>query len=215
MSKKIMLFALVVASVAMFALPAAASAQEVHLEGITSFSGTAVAGSLTTEGEPVITCASGDVSGAFSAGGTTGEISLDFTGCHTIILGITTKCRTSGSPIDNTIRSSGVFHLITISASKPGILVTPVVTTIMCAGITNTITGGNVIGTITSPACGAQSASLTTKFGATGAAQEHTTYTGSTFNLTTKTGEGGTVKKAGLFSNATVVAATEGVLNCT
>jgi hypothetical protein len=215
MSKKIMLLALAVASVAMFALPAAASAQEIHLEGVTSFSGTAGEGSLTAESEPVITCASGDVSGTVSAGGTTGNISLDFTGCHTTVFGITAKCHTNGSPLDNTILSSGVFHFITISSGKPGILVTPVVTTIICAGISNTITGGNIIGTVTSPACGVKSASMTTKFVATGSTQEHSTYTGTTYNLTAKTGESGTVKKAGLVSTGTTTSATEGTLNCT
>jgi hypothetical protein len=214
MSKKIMLLALAVTSFAMFALPAAASAQDVHLEGVTSFSGNAGAGSLTAENEPVITCESGDVEGTVSGGGTTGEISLDFTGCHTTVLGLTAKCHTNLSPLDNTIKSSGVFHLGTIGASKPGIIVTPVVTTVICAKISNTITGGQIIGTITSPACGTKSASMTTKFAATGAAQEHTEFTGTTYNLTAQT-EGGTVKKAGLVSTATVTSATEGTLNCT
>lgn len=149
-------------------------------------------------------------------------MSLDFTGCHTTVFGLTAKCRTSGSPIDNTIKSAGAFHLITgetktekTTDTFPAILVTPEVTTIVCAGISNTITGGNIIGTITSPACGAESKEMTTKFAAAGAAQEHTTYTTSTFNLTAKTGEGGTVKKAGLVSTATVKSATTGKLNCT
>jgi len=214
MTKKIMLLALAVASVAMFALPAAASAQEIHLEGVTSFSGTAGAGSLAAEGEPTITCESADVSGTVSAGGTTGTIELDFTGCHTTVFGFTAKCRTTGSPLDNTIKSSGSFHFITISSGKPGILVTPVATTIVCAGITNTITGGNIIGTITSPACGTESKSLTTKFNATGSAQEHTSYTGSTFTLTSKTGENAP-KNAGLVSTGTTNSATTGKLNCT
>jgi hypothetical protein len=214
MSKKIMLLALAVASVAMFALPAAASAQEIHLEGVTSFTGTAGEGSLTAEGEPVITCSSADVEGTVSAGGTTGTMNLDFTGCHTTVFGFTAKCRTSGSPIDNTIKSSGVSHLITISSNNPGILVTPAVTTIVCAGISNTITGGNIIGTITSPKCGAESKSMTTSFTATGSAQTHTSYTGTTYNLTAQT-SGGSVKPAGLVSTATVNSATTGKLNCT
>jgi hypothetical protein len=215
MSKKIMLLALAVASVAMFALPAAASAQEIHLENVTSFSGSAGAGSLTAESEPVITCESADIEGTVSAGGTTGNISLDFTDCHAPpIFGITIKCRTSGSPLDNTIKSSGVFHLVTLANNKPGILVTPVATTIICAGITNTITGGNIIGTITNPACGGESKELTTKFSATGAAQEHTLYTGTAYTLTSRTGENAP-KNAGLVSTGTTKSATLGKLNCT
>jgi len=85
MSKKIMLLALAVASVAMFALPAAASAEGIHLEGVTSFQGTASASIFAAEGEPIITCESADVEGTVSAGGTTGNITFDFTGCHTAI----------------------------------------------------------------------------------------------------------------------------------
>jgi hypothetical protein len=212
MSKKIMLLVLAVG--AMFALPAAASAQEIHLEGITSFQGTAGASSFTAEGEPVITCDGADVEGTVSAGGTTGNINFDFTGCHTTVFGLTTNCRTSSSPLDNTIKSSGAFHLITNSSGKPGMLVTPVVTTIICAGITNMITGGNIIGTITSPACGTESNELITKFNSTGAVQEHTLYTGSTYALTLRTGENAP-KVAGLTSIIATKSATKGKLNCT
>jgi hypothetical protein len=217
MSKKIMLLALAVASFAMFALPAAASAQEIHLENVTQFSGTAGAGSLTAEGEPTITCESGDVSGSASAGGTTGTIKLDFTGCHTTVFGFTAKCHTSGSALDNTIQTSGTFHLITIPTvpTKPGILVTTETVSIICAGISNTIVHGNVIGTITSPACGTESTEMTTKFAAVGTAQEHSTYTGVKYDLTATTGEGGAAKTAALTSTGTTKSETKGKLNCT
>jgi len=215
MSKKTMMLALAVASVTMFALPSTASAQEIHLEGVTSSSGTAGATSLTAEGEPVITCESGHWSLSVQAGGTTGSITFHYTGCHTTVFGITSKCRTSGSALDNTIHFSATWHLNTISSGVPGILDTPVVTTIVCAGITNTITGGNIIGTITSPACGTESTEMTTSFTATGSVQNHKTYTGTTYNLTAKTGESGTVKAAGLVSTATTKSATKGKLNCT
>jgi hypothetical protein len=214
MSKKIMLLALAVASVAMFALPAAASAQEIHLEGVKSFTGTAGAGSLSAEGEPTITCESGDIEGTVETGGTTGTISLDFTGCHTTVFGFTAKCRTTGSALDNTIKNSGTFHLIT-TTDGPAILVTPATTTIVCAGISNTIVHGNIIGTITSPKCGAESKSMTTSFGASGTTQNHTLYTGVTYNLTATTGEGGAAKNAGLNSTGTTESPTVGKLNCT
>jgi len=215
MSKKIMLLTIAVASVAIFALPAAVSAQEVHLENVTSFEGTGGAGSLTAEGEPWFTCESLHVNGIFTAAGTTGEMSLDFTGCHfQPFPGFTAKCHTSGSALDNTNKSSGTFHLITINSGKPGILVTPVVTTVQCAGITNTIIGGNVIGTITSPACGVESTEMTTTFAATESTQQHKTYTGTTFTLTSKTGDNAP-KNAGLIETWTTRSATKGKLNCT
>jgi hypothetical protein len=215
MSKKTMLLALTVASVAMFALPAAVSAQEIHWEGVTSFSGTAGAGSIVAEGEPTITCESGDITGTVSAGGTTGNFSADYTGCHTTVFGFTAKCRTTGSPLDNTITTSGVLHFITTTFGFPDKLLTPVFTTVVCAGISNTITGGNIIGTITSPACGAESTEMTSSFSATGSVQNDREYTGTTFNATAKTGESGTVKSAGVNGTDTVKSATKGKLNCT
>lgn len=218
MSKKIMLLALAVASVAMFALPAAASAAELHLTNVTSFSGSAGAGSLVAEGEPTITCESGHVNGTVSAGGTTGTIELDFTGCHTTVFGFTAKCRTAGSALDNTIKTHGTFHLIT-TTDGPAILVTTETVTIVCAGITNTVTHGNVIGTIidngTSITCTRESTELVTKFAASGTVQDHTEYTGVKYDLTATTGEGGAAKTAGLTSTGTTKSATKGKLDCT
>jgi hypothetical protein len=220
MSKKIMLLALAAASVAMFALPPAASALELHLTNVTSFSGSAGAGSLTAEAEPVITCESGHVAGTVDPGGTTGTMSLDFTGCHTSVLGITAVCHTTGAPNppNNTINTSGTFHLITVEPEVPAILVTPAVTNIVCAGISNTITGGNVIGTITdtgtSLTCNRESTELVTTFKATGSVQEHRTYTGTNYNLTAQTA-GGSAKQAGLVATGKTKSSTIGKLDCT
>jgi len=215
MSKKIMLFALTVASVAMFALPTAASAQEIHLEGVTSVSGTAGAGSLTAEGEPTITCESSDIEGTVSAGGTTGTISYDFTGCHATVFGITAKCRTSGSAVDNTIKTSGTFHFITTPQKAPATLITLATTTMICAGISNTVWHGNLIGTVTSPACGVESNEMTTSFSATGTVQNDLEYTEVKYDLTATTGEGGAAKTMGWTTTTTFKSATKGKLNCT
>jgi hypothetical protein len=215
MSQKIMLLALSVASVAMFALPAAASAQEIHLEGVTSFTGTAGAGSLTAEGEPTITCESGDIEGTVSVGGTTGTISYDFTGCHTAVFGITAKCRTTGSALDNTIKTSGTFHLITTPQKAPATLITLVTTEMICAGISNTVWHGNLIGTVTNPACGAESNEMTTSFSAAGTVQNDMEPTGVKYDLTATTGSGGAAKTMGWTSTTTVKSATKGKLICT
>jgi len=218
MSKKMMLLALAVVSAAAFAVPTGASAQEIHLTNVTTFGGTFGTGTLTAKEEPVITCGEAGnqnhVTGTVNAGGTTGEISLDFTACHTTILGITRECHTAGAPVNNTIKSSGVFHLITIN-EKPGILVTPVKTTLECQSAFAPITvEGNVIGTIISPACGVASNSMTIKFSAAGAVQEHKTYTGVNYNLTAQT-TGFAIKEAGLVSESTTESATAGTLDCT
>lgn len=214
MSKKTMLLALAVASAAMLALPAAASGQEIHLEGPISFAGTTGAVSLSAEGEPTITCESADVEGAVSTGGTTEAFILDLTGCHTTVFGITSKCHTSGSPLDNTIKTSGVKHFITTS-DGPASLWTLDTTTTVCAGVSNTIIHGSVIATLISPACGTESTEMTEKFAASGTTQEHDLYTGVTYRLTETTGEGGAAKPAGLTATVTTKSLTKGKFNCT
>jgi hypothetical protein len=214
MSKKTMLLALAMASVAMFALPAGASAQEIHWEGVTQFSGDATAGSLAAEGEPTITCETGHISGTVSAGGTTGALAFDFTGCHTTVFGFTAKCRTSGSALDNTIKTAGTFHLIT-TTDGPAMLITFETKTVVCAGISNTITHGNLIGTITSPKCGESSNLMTINFAATGTSQDHKLYTGVNYDLTATTGEGGAAKTSAWTMLWHIESPTSGKLNCT
>ena len=214
MSKKIMLLALAVASVAMFALPAAASAQEIHWTNTEEFAGTGGPGSLTAEGEPTITCESVHITGKPSAGGTTGSIHFDFTGCHTTVFGFTAKCRTTGSALDNTITVKGTYHLITTSSSIPDMLITVEEVNLSCAGISNTAVKGNIIGTITKPACGGESTELTTKFSATGSTQNDLEYTGVKYDLLATT-SGGAAKTAGENAEGTVKQAAKGKLECT
>jgi len=217
MSKKMMLLALAVASMTMFALPAASSAQEIHLEGIEKFTGEATAGTLVASGEPTITCEKGDVTGTVSAGGTTGTIALDFTGCHTTVFGFTAKCKTStAGGLDNTIKSSGSFHMIT-TTDGPAILVTTDPTEIVCAGISNTRVEGAVIGTVTAPKCGESSKLMTINFAAvTGnpTTQAHERYTGFDYDLTAKT-SGGSAVTATLTTLTHVESTVAGKLNCT
>jgi hypothetical protein len=218
MSKKMMLLALAVA--ALFALPSAASAQEIHFTNVTTFTGSGGVGTLTATNEPTITCTATTASGSFNAGSTTtGNVALTFTGCTASFLGVKGKCNTTGDAAE-TITSSGVFHLITTNTSKPGILVTPVTTTILCAGFSRTeVTGNGIIGTITSPACGASSNTLGVKFESTGSTQNHIEYTGTKYDLSadTENAEGKTINTvtAGLTGAATLTSATSGTLECT
>jgi len=219
MSKKMMLLALAVVSAAAFALPAGASAAELHLTNVTKFTGTSSAGTLSAKEEPVIECKGPNhVEGTVSAGGTTGTISLDYTECFSLFF----PCNTAGAP-SKTIKTGGTFHLITVNPlnPKPAILITPEHTTVICPGIPNTTTvTGNLIGTITSPECGKSSKKMTMSFNSSsGPTQEHKTYTGVTYNLTAQTvtpeGVGGAIKEAGLTATATTESTTEGTLDCT
>jgi len=217
MSKKMMLVALALVSATAFAVPAGAAAAELHLTNVTSFSGTFSTGTLTAKEEPVVTCGEAanqnHVTGTVNTGGTTGNITLDFTACHIVVLGITLQCKTAGAPLFNTIKSSGSFHLITTN-EKPGILVTPEPTTVECENTQPIKVAGNVIGTITSPACGVPNNNMTIKFSASGPTQEHKSYTGASYNLTSQTGTG-TIKEAAQVSESTTSSSTAGTLDCT
>ena len=208
MSKKTMLLALAAASFAMFALPSAASAQEIHW---TTVSGTIT---LTAESEPTITCESADATATPSGGGTTGSIDFDLTGCHTTVFGLTAKCHTTGSAADNTITAKGTYHLITLGSS-PAMLITTEPVVEICAGIAGMTVQGNVIGTITSPTCGVESKTMKIALSATGSTQSDMEYTGVKYDLTATTGESGTAKTAGLTATVTVELASAGKLECT
>jgi hypothetical protein len=223
MSKKMMLLALAVA--ALFALPSAASAQEIHISGVTSFTGKGSASSLVVTDEPKISCTSTSASGGFNAGSTTtGTVNLTYTGCTAEFLGIKGKCSSSGHTVESeTITSSGTFHLITtlLATAKPAIMVTPVTTTIICLGFSRIeLTGNGLIGTITSPTCGSSSKTIGVSFEAEGPFQKHREYTGKGYDLSadTENSEGVTTGAYGtvaLSATTTLESATAGTLECT
>ncbi len=216
MSKKMMLLALTVVSAAFFALPAIASAQEIHLEpgNGETFKVSGAGGELRAEGEPTVTCEGTTGSGSFDSGSsTTGKAALEFTGCHVNVL-FTIPCHTTGAPANNTIVSSGDFHLITTSTAAPGILLTAVETAIECSGISTIKVTGSVIGTITSPKCGKSSTSVGLSFTATGSTQNHLTYTGVNYDLQSRTGTA-EERTAALVGSATNTTANAQTLNCT
>jgi hypothetical protein len=216
MRKKMMLLAVAAVSAAILAIPGTAMGLEDHLKGTTSFTGTGGPGSLTATGEPTITCESTEVkNGVVETGGTTGSAILIFKQCHATIFGLTAKCRTTGSSLDNEIQSSGTYHIITDKTNNfIAILFTAKTTTVVCAGISTITVAGNVIGTITSPACGVASKELKLKFIAPGGTQEHLLYTGNKFDLTAQT-SGGSVLTAGLNSEVTLNSPTSATIECT
>lgn len=209
-----MLRALVVASVALFAIPTMASANENHVEGASgkAFTGSGAGGNFTAEGEPTVNCTGTSASGSFSSE-TTGTSSLTFTGCKATILGVSLACR-SGTEAE-VIKMEQVFHLITIGTiAKAGILLTPPFPEVICgSGLSQRILefGGNgVIGTVTSPSCGASSKSITVSLTATTGNQEHKLFTGTTYDLTNRTAAGGGPVTAGITGSFTI-SFTDGV----
>jgi hypothetical protein len=216
MSKKIMVLALAVVSAAFFALPAMASAAEIHLEPAETFTISGSGGELRAVEDPTITCTGTTGHGTFDVGSTTtGTSTLDFTGCHTAVFGITASCKSEGSATAGTIASHGTFHLIQVgSTSVPGILLTTSTTEIVCAGISKITTHGSVIGTITSPKCGESSKTMKLSFSATSTTQNHEVYTGVNYDLTATTSDG-VPRTAALVGEVTNTRSTLGKLNCT
>jgi hypothetical protein len=222
MSKKMMLLALAVA--ALFAIPSVASAQEIHFTNVTTFTGTGPAGFLTATNEPKLSSTATSATGSFNAGSsTTGSVKLTFTGVSAELLGIKGNCNTVGDA-SGVVTANGTFHLITFVNSKgekkPAILVTPDTTTLICLGFSRIdVTGNGLIGTITSPACGASSKELKVSFEVEGSTQKHLEYTGLKYDLQAHTenekGEISTTSTAALSGSATLSSATQGTLECT
>jgi hypothetical protein len=209
MSKHMMVLTLAVA--ALYALPATASAQEAHVKGVTTFTGSAGVSTLQATSEPKIVCGTTSITGSYDSGSTTtGKLSIDFTGCFAEFFGIKSNCSTSGSS-SGTVAWNGTFHVVTIN-NKPGILVTPAVIMVTCAGFSNIKLAGNFIVTITEPACGASSNTITAT---SGSILEHPEYTGVKFDLTAQTGTG-TPVTAGLITGIIVLTSgTAGTVECT
>jgi hypothetical protein len=189
MSKKMMLLAISVVSAAFFVMPAVASATSAHLSATSAFTVTpnGVTELETTGGEK-ITCSGGvKGSGAFQTT-TTGTLSLTFHGCKAFGFA---NCTTAGQP-EGTIATTALsVHLITPEpkGQHAGVLITPPTggsfAHFSCIGINKVVTGNGVIGTITSPTCGAPgttTAVLSFEQAATGI-QKHTTHTGVNYHL--------------------------------
>jgi hypothetical protein len=215
MIKRMMPLALVAVSVAMCAVPALASAQEIHLEPGEAFTISGAGGEFRASGEPTITCTSTGGSGSFNAGSTTtGGFTLHITGCHTAVFGFTASCKSEGEATAGTVHISATWHSIKYLGIFPGTLWTLSVTKIVCAGISTITISGNVIGTITSPKCGESSKTVTESFTATGSTQNHLSYTGANYDLVAKTSDevAHTAAWVGVISNTQ---ASAGKLNCT
>jgi hypothetical protein len=122
MSKKMMVLALAVACAAVFALPAAASAQTAHFSVTTSFSLAGGGGTITSASGSSIACSGIAGSGAFSTT-TSGSASLLISGCSSAGF----SCSNTGTA--GQIALSYSFNTIMVSAGtstgKAGILLTP------------------------------------------------------------------------------------------
>ena len=167
MTKKIILLALAVASLAAFAMPAAATAAEEDLqlhitpvpEGSQKVDGVGVAklfGPLGT----IVECESHTGTLTFTSS-TTGTFQQEFHGCHTQATP-EKPCTTTGQPAGTIKTEVLVFHLVTAvdsvnGSTGNGLLVTPTnekFASFTCKEELPSVVGGNgIVGTITKPGC--------------------------------------------------------------
>lgn len=192
MSKKIIMLALAAASVAAFALPAAAMAEDVPLHAVPQPEGTkkidGVGNAELTGSFGTVKCTSSEGTAKFTST-TGGTFEQTFHGCE--LLG--SKCTTEGQTTAGTITTTELpFDLLTVEHTPttgtpgPGILVTPNPTTgvfahFVCGLIKFTVEGNGLIGTITSPECGHESNETTISFSSSSTGvQTHKTVVGTT-----------------------------------
>lgn len=173
MSKKIMVLAMAVACAALFALPAAASAQSWHNSSsgaASNFTVTGSGGSLTSTDGITVSCTKTTGSGSFSTT-TGGSASLVFEGCTAFGFSCNSPGQTGGK-IAVTNSFDAIEPTKGASGITPGVLLTPSSSTELTAGTGKKffvefscfidsvkVYGNGVIGTIHSPdpSCGVAS----------------------------------------------------------
>jgi len=210
MKKKTMVLALAAVSAALLALPSMAAALEsLHLNptpsGTKTIDGVGAA-VLTTDGSGSgvklkVSCTKFSGTASFNAGGTTGSMELTFgetcesSGIH---------CQSAGAATGVITTETLPFDLATVGTTSPGkagVLVTPPASGIFakftCGIIVVEVKGNGVIGTITSPACGAKASEATIAFKASASGvQEDKKLVGTTTEYTLKKGTDNAAQEA-------------------
>jgi hypothetical protein len=169
MKKGILLAA--VACVAMFALPAVASANVWHVQnGTIGFSGSGGVGELTPAGGTNVRCTSVKVNGAYE-NTTTGWVEFSFHGCFAQTI-FNPHCQSAGQPTGTIVTTKLTFHNVVVDGT-PSILLTPGPTgagepkdhfaSFSCFGIATVVRGNGLIGAL-DKACGTKSTGATATF---------------------------------------------------
>jgi len=210
MQKRITVILLAALGASVLALPSLASAFEtLHINptpsGAKTIDGVG-SPALTTDGSGSgvklkVTCTKFSGTASFNAGGTTGSMELTY-GPTCESAGI--HCQSSGAATGEITSETLPFDLVTVGTTfpgKPGILVTPpasgVFAKFTCGVIVVEVKGNGVIGTITSPACGAKSSEPTIEFKASASGiQEDKKLVATTTEYTLKKGSDNAAQEA-------------------
>jgi hypothetical protein len=164
MSKKIMMLALAAVSAALFAMPAVASAGEWDADGAAgqTFSVTKITNPELRAGETTVKCTGLTGSGTYTTD-TTGNITLDFTGCTDGTFG--TACTSTGAASGTIAVTNKQFHNVIIgnagdNKTPLGVLITgnsgatTDFTTFSCGfGLVTVTVTGSIIGEVEPVEC--------------------------------------------------------------
>ena len=190
--KKLMLLALAAIS-ALLVVPTFASAAPIHAQ---THAGGNPGAFTVTGGTSQLVRTSGSGSHGEAVGGsgtfentTTGTVKLTFHKVTSALgnCGSTTEGHAELAGGGTVTTTTLPFHLVTLPGGQPGILITSAnghFATYRCGGITINVNGTGILGTITSPACGGTSSNAVLSFSQTAGVQNHKSYTGATYNLT-------------------------------
>jgi len=222
MTKKFILLALAAASVAAFAMPAAAMAitpahvvpTPIGAKKIDGVGHASLTGSFGT-----ITCTSNSGTATFESG-TTGTLTQTFHGCSGPTGTCTSPEQTAGTIVTTALpfHLAKVIHEHNVASTGAGVLVTPnasgAFAHFSCPLFPNTtVTGNGLIGTITAPACGASSAEATISFSSkSSGVQTHTTLAGTSGTSYSLTAFGGNASED---AHGTLTLGTAAKLECT
>jgi hypothetical protein len=233
MSKKMMVLAMAVACAALFALPAAASAQSWHNSSsgaASAFSVTGSGGNLTTPSNTV-TCTKTTGSGSFSTT-TGGTVSLLFEGCTAAGFAACNSPGQTGGKIAVHNSFDAIEPTKGSSSITPGVLLTPSSSEEHTAGsgkkffvefscgffFSSKVYGNGVIGTIHSPdpSCGVPSKTFGLNFESSAAGtQKDLTWTGTTYDLISRLNNEAGDSTASLDGTATMHFASSQTITCT
>jgi len=194
-TKLTLLVAGALAALAFAALPAVATAGEftADCEIGNSCSATIAGGeaNLTNTNNERIKCEKVDGTATQTNNSSTGNVHLEFTGCHEQVTIFHFACNSPGAASAEIKTNTMTSHLIYIdpltqNAGTPGVLLTGVNVTFECAGAFKKTVTGNIIGHWSDPLCGSFAKEHTVDFEQSAAgSQKYTqvTTTGAVFDL--------------------------------
>lgn len=144
-----------------------------------------------------------------TSGSSTGTIELTFTGCRETITGFKFSCTSAGASSGQIKTGSMVYHNVNLEdiSAAPGILITGVNMTFVCAGFAKKTVTGNVLGRYVIPECGSFRGSTTVTFGRTSPGDQtykQVTTSGTIFDLISNNDSGGTYFTTSLTGTGTI-----------